>query len=61
LNAEGVRQFQPRVGTTLGANKEQNQTLKALANQAQQVANTFSVANSKYCDYPGLSQAPTLG
>jgi hypothetical protein len=31
LNAEGVREFQPRVGTTLGNAKTKYPTLKAFA------------------------------
>jgi hypothetical protein len=42
LNADGVRQFQPRVASTLGLENGKSTTLKALAPAS--FANTFGVA-----------------
>jgi len=42
-NAEGVRQFQPRVASTLGKESTMNATLKALAKAARRFANAYGV------------------
>ena len=41
--AEGVREFQPKVASTLGISVQGSVTLKALAKASLQIANAFSV------------------
>jgi hypothetical protein len=59
-NAEGVREFQPRVASTLGSKTGSGINAESVRDPPV-LANAFSVGEFARFVPPGLSQAPTLG